>query len=152
MQTPEEFMREYLAAKVAEAAREVEAHQPFRRKFYTDDCFFDSRAKTVGMHQSEKVDSTSNSEKDVTVITHMTAPFAVERHLRYHLKPNGQTWLIENVDSECAMCSFRKSIDPNCPMCGGTSWTDRKMRERLMASRDKKKNDPPCDDNSRFEL
>jgi hypothetical protein len=132
MQTPEEFMREYLAAKVAEAKREVEAHLPFQQKFFTKDCFFDSRARTVEFHQSEKVDSTTNSETEATVITHMTAYFVLNHHLRYHLKPNEETWLIERVELECGRCLCRKSVDPKCPTCGGTGWTDRKSRERFV--------------------
>jgi hypothetical protein len=148
MQSPEEFMREYLLAKVVEAARDLERHQPFWRKFFAEECLYDSRKGYVEVCKSEAIVSVSFTESGAQIITRQNGVNVGE--LRYHLRSSGEGWLIHHVDWECLVCRKRAAIDPNCVFCSGTGWIDDTAAERLRAKREAAKRDPPPDPGKRF--
>jgi len=127
MKSVEEFMRHYFDEQVIEEKREQVSRAPFRRKFYADGCYFDSRAGSVELIQSEKVLMVSSSETKAEVITARESPFIPNslHQLRYHLQVNDDGWQIREVDMWCPACHGEKGKD-NCIFCHGTGWRERK--------------------------
>jgi hypothetical protein len=121
MQTVDEFMQDYFVARLLEQQRQDASYAPFRQRFHTPDCFWDSRFGVLEMMQSEQVLSTSISGSGAEVITTRKALTQALDRLRYHLLSTGTSWLIQSVDFECFMC-LGKTDDKDCPFCHGTGW------------------------------
>jgi hypothetical protein len=131
MQSVEEFMRQYFDERIAEEKREQVSRAPFRRRFHADDCFWDSRAGTLEMIQSERVVKMSNSDAIAEVITERESPSIANslHQLRYHLQASSGGWLIRKVDVWCHSCHGKTGND-SCFICHGTGWHDRKPLKR----------------------
>ena len=127
MQSVDEFMRQYFKERIVEEKREQLSRAPFRRKFHTEDCFWDSRAGTLEMIQLEKVLKVSSSDATAEVITVRECPSIPNslHRLRYHLQVYGDDWRIRNVDVWCVTCNGETGKD-SCMFCHGTGWLDRK--------------------------
>ena len=95
MQCPEDFMKRFFAARTAEIKRELECRAPFRKKFFTDDCYWDSRRGAVERSEAEVIVEVSTSITGPRVITREIDPFP---RLRYMLIPSNESWLIQRVD------------------------------------------------------
>jgi hypothetical protein len=124
MQNVEDFMREFLSAGIELTKRELEMRVPYRNRFYSDDCHFDSRKFTLAFAQSERIVEIQKDAADVRVICRKVAETprrAAEMLLRYHLHPFNTEWRIHKVDVACMGCIGK---DPNCPLCGGNYWGD----------------------------
>jgi hypothetical protein len=122
MQSVEEFMREFLAAHVAEEERLLAVWKPFRERFFTPDCPWDNREGTLEMLQSEEIISIAASESKPSVITAATIlsrSVPQKQHFRYHLTATDR-WLIWHVELECQNCKTHG--DENCPICHGKHW------------------------------
>jgi hypothetical protein len=118
-------MRQYFDERIVEEKREQASRAPFRQKFHTDDCRWDSRAGTLETIQSEKILNVSilNTKAEAEVITTRNSsilPNGVHQ-LRYHLQSNGDSWLIQSVDLWCFSCRGEKGNE-NCMFCHGTGW------------------------------
>ena len=146
MQTPEEFMREYLAARAAEEARELENRMPFRRKYFTEGCIWESRKGAMEGILSQVIESVEGSKNDVRVITRGKQQASWPRRLRYCLKRNGEAWLIQDVDLECESCLLMGAIRPECPACGGTGWYDLELMKRFTEGLPNRPWNPPDSD------
>lgn len=121
MQSATEFMQQYFEDHTLEERREQAARSPFRRKYYTDDCYWESCAGTLEMIQTEKVLKASASDATAEVITTRHIPSV--HQLRYHLDRNGDGWLIRSVDVWCLSCHGEAGVR-ECIFCHGTGWTD----------------------------
>jgi len=122
MQSPEEFMRQYFRARTADIQRELSSRGPFRQKFFTDDCVWDSHKTMTKRSESEEILSVSGSGTTVEVITRNFLPVG---KLCYHLRPTGETWLIQRVEPECLACHGTGSTSNGigtCIVCGGEGW------------------------------
>ncbi len=97
MQSAEDFMKSFFHARTAEVRRELEAHSPFRKMFFTDDCAWNSRRRSVERSESEAIVEVSTSGTEAEVITREIDPFP---RLRYILQRKDDTWLIQRVDVE----------------------------------------------------
>jgi len=142
MQSAEEFMREFFHARTVEIKSELDCRRPFRRKFFSDGCRWDSRKGTVERSQAETILSVSKSGDEVRVITREIAPFP---KLCYHLRRLGESWLIHHVDIECTLCNGNPGND-ECPSCLGKGWLcDEDYAERIkrIKLRSKKRKDIP---------
>ena len=139
METVEEFMQRYFDERIAEEKREQSSRAPFRRKFHADDCFWDSRAGTLEMIQTEKVLKVSASGRTAEVITTRHSPtLSCSAHqLRYRLQDHSGSWLIREVDVWCHSCRGEAGKD-NCSFCHGSGWRDSSARKR--------KSPPPSSD------
>ena len=137
MQSIEEFMRQYLDERITEERREQASRAPFRRKFHTDDCRWDSRAGTLEMIQSERILNVSNSGATAEVITTRDCSRLINgvHQLRYHLQRGGEGWLIQSVDLWCHACHGVRGQE-SCIFCHGTGWLDRKKSEASLLKRD----------------
>lgn len=117
METAEEFMQQFFAARTAQLKSDLEARRPFRQKYFAQDCVWDSRSGSVERSAKEKVVSISNEGDDFYVVTNGTEPFP---YLRYHLRGDGARWLIVEVLGACNLCGGRGG-DKAC-RCAGTGW------------------------------
>jgi hypothetical protein len=123
MQRLEDFMVEFFRARIAEEQSHQASRAPFRRKFFADDCRYDSHADTLVRMESEKVIAVERRESDPKVITEQTFHYSRgirKIRLRYHLQPFNDGWLIRDVQSGCFVCEGRG--ESNCPYCKGKKW------------------------------
>lgn len=116
------FMWQFFEARVADAEREMRDRMPFRNKFFTADCVFDSRTRTLEILKSEEIESVDSAAS--TVITFSKNSFKASvserQRKRYHLVTVDNNWLIRMVEIECPACSS-SSIE-GCRLCKGTRW------------------------------
>ncbi len=118
MQPIEAFMREFFEARSALLELQVDARAPFRGKFYTPNCLFDSRQGIVKDSRAETVESVQGHLEGVLVVT--TKGDRSSRQ-RYQLRPSGESWLIEAVELWCCRCEGGLAL-VRCPTCGGRGW------------------------------
>lgn len=119
----EEFMREFFRARIIEEQRHQVSRLPFRRQFFADDCWYDSRADTLRRMESEKIVSIDEGESDSTVITEQAlcnSESTKTMRFRYHLQAVKDGWVIREVLVGCVVCGGRG--DTNCPYCQGNQW------------------------------
>jgi hypothetical protein len=114
MQSPEEFMNEYFQARAIEIERDIERRSAYRKKFFTEQCLWDSRKGEADRSRSETVLRVWYSDSTAYVITRNPRPLP---ELRYHLKRSGENWLIRCVEMRCYACS-----GPRCSSCHGKGW------------------------------
>jgi hypothetical protein len=124
MRPVEDFMHEFFHARTVEEQREMASRAPFRQKYFADECQADSRSHKLAMIQSEEVVDLTQSDSEAVVITVYKNPFYKPsnqmKRKRYHLKPAGDSWLIQFVETECPFC--HGVGDENCRFCKGKHW------------------------------
>jgi hypothetical protein len=137
MQSVEDFMRQYFEERIAEEKREQASRAPFRRKFHTEDCRWDSRAGTLEMIETEKVLKVTESDMVAEVITARSSPNLPDslHQLRYQLQGSPDGWLIRLVDLGCSLCKGEIG-NTSCFFCHGTGWFDGKVPKTTMPRRD----------------
>ena len=118
------FMRKLFAVRAAEEKQILASRTPYRQKFFTSDCDWDSRAGMLKMIETEAIVSIEGSDSEPIVITSSdrllsSAKFQAHRR-RYHLKAAGDSWLIWLVQEECLMCHGKG--DGSCLLCKGKHW------------------------------
>jgi hypothetical protein len=117
MQSVEDFMNEYFRERTVEIEREIQRKSSFRKRFLAEDCIWDSNKGHADVSRSEEIVRVWYSNAKAYVIT--TRPAGLFSKLRYHLQPNGESWLIRCVEVRCAPAC----AGPACKACGGTGWT-----------------------------
>jgi hypothetical protein len=125
----EEFMRDFLRARIVEEQRYQASRLPFRSKFFADDCWYDSRADTIRRMESEKIVSIEQGTSDSTVITEQVIyklGGIKTMRFRYHLQTVNEDWVIRDVLIACLMCGG--GGDSSCPYCKGKHWVDTRHR------------------------
>ena len=137
MQSVEEFMSQYLDERVAEEKREQASRAPFRQKFHTNDCRWDSRAGTLEMIQSERVLRVASSGTTAEAITIRHSPSLADsdHQLRYHLQGSHDGWLIRSVDVWCHSCRGEAGKE-DCIFCHGTGWFNDGMPKTVVPKGD----------------
>jgi hypothetical protein len=124
MQQVEEFMQDIFRARKAEEKIILANRSDYRQKYFTDDCFWDSRKGTLEMIETERVVSSDKSGSAVLVITEYMVPFYSSggrlHKRRYHLRAAGESWLICHVDHQCPVCLGQG--DEGCKGCKGQHW------------------------------
>jgi hypothetical protein len=124
MQTIEDFMREYFHARLAEEERYLASRAPYRQRFFTGDCQWDNRARSLEIIKSEQIEGVNQGDTETLVITAYKIAWRADdpkRHrLRYHLKPEGHSWLIRYVELACPLCQGLGGSD--CMYCKGKQW------------------------------
>lgn len=116
-------MLEFFKARVVEQKRIETARIPYRNKYFTTDCYYDSHAKTIQRMESEKISEIDDSEPFPKVITEQNFPFrgkSMVLRLQYILKPHEGSWLISEVLHPCFLCQGKGDV--NCPQCKGKRW------------------------------
>jgi hypothetical protein len=123
MENVTNFMLEYFRAKIADEQRYQEIRVPFRRKFFTNDCGYDSHAHTLRRLESEKVISVEKMGSCVEVITEQILHYSGGEQsvrLKYRLTNHGDGWLIAIVQTACFACGG--TGDSSCAVCKGEKW------------------------------
>jgi hypothetical protein len=124
MQPVEKFMDELFRARMDEEKRILANRAPYRQKFFTPDCSWDSRAFTLEMIETERIISSEVSDLEAAVITEYKAsvlpPSARINRRRYHLKASDGSWVISHVEHECMLCHGQG--DNSCIGCKGMHW------------------------------
>lgn len=134
MQSPEEFMRQYFEARIAQERREAADRVPFRRKYFAE-CFQYSRAGRLQMFLSEKVISISSSETQAEVIT-TRANLGMSDQIyysRYRLEGRHDRWQILDFELQCCACNGEPG-NAKCPACHGTGWKSTNMSRQATAA------------------
>lgn len=131
MQQVKEFIQGLFSARLSEMKRELASRLPYRQKFFTADCRWDSRAGILEMIESEKIVSIDESASEATVVTMHSVSFISSgnktHRLRYHLKAVDDNWLIWLVENECPACNGQG--DESCIYCKGKHWLDGQKRQ-----------------------
>lgn len=119
------FMQELFAARIAEEKQILASRIPYRQKFFTSDCDWDSHAGVLKVIETEAIVSIEGSDSEPIVITSfnwlLPSVKFQEHRRRYHLKAAGDSWLIWLVQDECLMCHGKG--DGSCLSCKGKHWT-----------------------------
>ena len=110
-------MTDYFREHTLELKKEAEIHSAYRKRFFSPECDWDSNKLAIGWCEAEKIINMTPVDTGASVITAGFSPW----RLRYHLRPEGQGWLIWEVATECPMCTSRGK-QPDCFLCGGTGW------------------------------
>jgi hypothetical protein len=126
MQSIEDFMYDFFLNRTSEIKRELKAREPFRDKFFTDNCLWDRRKGVVEESQTETIVNISKSGNQATVLTNWKGSLAKDgRKLRYHLLTVAEGWRINCVEFECPMCHGLGEItssNQSCGVCSGKGW------------------------------
>ncbi len=112
-------MQVYFGERILEEKREQASRAPFRRRFHTDDCLWDSRAGWLEVIENEKVLEVSTSTEAAEVITIRHIP--IVQQLRYRLQRHRDSWLIQEVNRWCDSCRGRAG-KVDCILCRGNGW------------------------------
>ena len=125
MKTVENFMHELFNARIIEEKQILVNRASYRQRYFSSDCYWDSRTGTLEMIETEQILSIQGTDSEVAVITEYKVPYYISgarsyRH-RYHLKLAGNNWLIWLVENECLACHGQG--DESCIYCEGKHWT-----------------------------
>jgi hypothetical protein len=112
------FMSDHFRERTEKLKKETEIHADYAERFYAPECDWARWAVSVQRSEAERIVNMVPVDTGVHVITR---DFVKGQRLRYHLRPNGQSWLIWDVDSECPVC-YREGRRAYCFFCGGTIW------------------------------
>jgi hypothetical protein len=127
--TIEQFIYNCIQDRTAAKKMVLESRQAYRRRFYHSECLWDSRRGVVELSEQEKIVGVSPSEIGFAVVTTGSHP---NHRSRYRVKASGESWLIQEVDTECGHCRLFGS-STECAECGGTGWQrwkDQSMRQK----------------------
>jgi hypothetical protein len=135
--TIEQFMSHFFRERTAALKMVLENRRDYRLRYYHRECMVDSRHGVVERSEAEQIVSVSTSYIGAVVVTTGDHP---NHRSRYRVKSSGQSWLIQEVDTECDHCRlFGPSFE--CAQCGGTGWqswkdrTDWSKRQEQRAAR-----------------
>jgi hypothetical protein len=116
-------MHDFFRSRIIEEQRFQASRLPFRKKFFADECRFDSHADTLQRMESEKIVNVDEGETESKVVTEQNFHYLGHKktiRLRYHLRAMSDDWLIQKVQTACFVCGGRR--DANCPCCRGKQW------------------------------
>jgi hypothetical protein len=120
------FMNEYVVARTALARGEQKRYEIHARSFYGPE--FDWRRFVLGAEWSA-----AESVLGMRALDDGVHVFTREFHklrLRYHLRPEGPSWRIWHVDTECLLC-LHNGPKPDCWWCRGTIWEHEERRKEF---------------------
>ena len=123
MQDIKDFMQDFFRARIVEEQNHQTSRLPFRRKYFTESCRYDSHSETLQRMESERIVSINEGESDSGVVTEQTFNYSAGTktiRLRYQLQIVNNGWVIRNVQTGCFVCEGRG--DSNCPSCKGDHW------------------------------
>jgi hypothetical protein len=125
--TPIKFMAQYFRDRTELIIAEIERRSPHRQQYFAADCVWDSRRGTVESSQAEKVLDVTEAGDEVLVVTTGRSHDSIAFPQRYHLRPKGDSWLIQQVETRCPGChgtgkSAHGDPDGTCRFCGGKGW------------------------------
>jgi hypothetical protein len=126
----EQFISRYFNDRTETLKARLSIHQTHRKRFYHDDCFFDSRRGVIEKSLNEKIDEVIRSDGKTYVITSGETIY----RSRYNVKPLANSFLISEVDMECSLCRMGGS-SAKCTQCDGLGWPDWKTQSAKLLDR-----------------
>lgn len=123
--TPHTFMAAYFKDRTALILSEMERRLPHRRAYFASDCRWDSRSGAVESSEAERILDVSEADGGVLVVTTGSSANKIAFPLRYHLRRNGESWVIHQVETRCPCCSGSGKVQEDgvdCPLCKGRGW------------------------------
>jgi hypothetical protein len=133
----EQFMTDYFRDRTLVYKKEVEIYRDSVKRFYSPECDWTRWVVSSQQSEKERIQSIVLVDSGAHVIIGGFTPW----RMRYNLRPEGQSWLIWNVDLECFFC-FQKGPSADCFWCGGTIW-GRKNDDEGPARGDQAGGEPP---------
>lgn len=124
--TIEQFIYDCFQERTSALKRRLEIHQAYRRRFYRNECLWDSHRGVVEKSEGEKIVGVSLSDTETSVVTTGCTIY----RSRYRVIASGGSWSIQEVDMECAHCQV-SGVSTECTACGGTGWVSWKDRASL---------------------
>jgi hypothetical protein len=122
----EEFMREYFRERTERIRDELVRNKPFREKYYSSDCQFESRQNSIEWSEKEEIHEVVHSNNsEVQIITVKPPLLGHQLRTRYHLKSFGDSWQILAGEFECTNCrgtGRNKDRITDCFLCKGKGW------------------------------
>lgn len=118
METGSDFLSGYFQARTQELQREVAARRPFRQKYFSELCIWESMPNAVEYSKSEEVISIQNVNGQAIAVTQRAQGLP---KLRYTLQRTGDAWLILKVQPSCAKCDGVPG-ETDCEICNGSGW------------------------------
>lgn len=100
MNSVETFMREYFRARIEDERSYQKARLPFRNRYFTATCSFDSHSETLKRLESETILITQGNSDAAMVITEQQFAFrgtVKKLQHRYSLVHEGEGWRINEV-------------------------------------------------------
>jgi hypothetical protein len=122
----EQFMTDHFRERTAALKKEMEIFAEYAKRFYTPECNWTRWVVSVQASEAERIAHVMPTEMGAYVITSGFSPM----RLRYHLRREGQEWLIREVDSECPVCC-QQGRSADCFWCGGTIWEHKNTKGGL---------------------
>jgi hypothetical protein len=135
----EQFMAEHFRERTLAQKQELELLAAFAGRFCHDECEWTRWGPSIQSGQAERILNIAPLRVGVRVIS---SGFTGLR-LRYHLRPEENSWLIQQVDPECLHC-YRNGPSSNCFLCGGTIWDRKRLNSGQGPSR-AGGDEPPAD-------
>lgn len=128
MKTLEQFLSEYFQERTIFYEASGKIFEPIHRRFFapgsSNAIISEDR---VERSRSEKILSVSQADGEIIVVTSGMPDDSNEWPLRYHLRPNRDSWQIQAVEWECLGCSGTgKLCGELCFLCGGKGWQSNK--------------------------
>lgn len=118
METVADFLSRYFQARTDEIEREETLRRPFRQKYFSEHCIWESRPNAVEYSKSEKIASTENVNGQEIAITQRAEGLP---KLRYTLQQTQDGWIIQKIQPSCANCDGVAGHG-NCEICNGNGW------------------------------
>jgi len=125
----EQFIYHCFRERTAALKRRLQVHQVYWRRYYHGECNFDSRRGAVERSEAEKIVEVTASECESAVVT---IGGLLNLRLRYRVKSSGESWLIQEVDTQCAHCRASGAAT-ECTECVGTGWQSWKAQQKRHA-------------------
>jgi len=122
-------MSEYFRERMAALKMVLEIRRDYRQRYYHSGCSWDSRRGVLGLNEAEEIVGVFPSDIEIHVVTTGNHP---NHRSRYRVKSSGESWLIQEVDTECSRCR-QFGISFECAECGGTGWM--KWKDRAISSK-----------------
>jgi hypothetical protein len=135
----EQFMAEHFRERTSVQKQELEILAALALRFCDNECEWTRWGPSIQGGQSERI----LKIEPLRVGVHVISSGFTGLRLRYHLRPEENSWLIQQVDQECLHC-YRNGPSPNCFLCGGTIW-DRKHSNSGQGPSRARGDEPPTD-------
>jgi hypothetical protein len=120
MQSPEDFIRDYLKEQVRLQQVWSTAWLPVRERFFQPGYNAFDAQSNIDRAKAEVPLETSESEGAAVVIT---SGYGEGHRLRYSLQSKAGVWRIRGIAIECGIClGTGKFKDSVCKLCKGDGW------------------------------
>jgi hypothetical protein len=127
VQTPEEFMRDYIAEMVQLQKQWASGFGPIRERFFAPGYTPYEPHKNVQTASNERVVSVAKVGDQIEVVT---TGHGEQHGMRYTLDMRDDAFRISRLELECSLCGRRGKTRTNCPFCGGKGWKELPLKSR----------------------